>query len=151
MHRKKQEPAFTVTLEELKKGTVSLEELRQVFIREGINSTKSFHECRNSGIMDIPSFYHIEALCVKYKGMSLCNFFGFPGRSQRTKKLQMLTDPTFVRRLRKWCKENNIVSYRDYLFFKGRPEEFPSYPAIVKQYGLDFFTDVLGLKRFKTV
>jgi hypothetical protein len=138
---------FEATVKEIRNGEVSLEDIRNVFQELDVKTIGDFKQKKKSGIIKVPSFDNLNALCLLKKGQKFERFFF--GDTELNKKKQLyLIDENLVERIKQWCIENNITTLNEYRQ-KGHPPEFPTYKSTVDNYGEDYFYEVLGLKKHK--
>lgn len=140
---------FKATNKQLKEGSISLETLRDVFNELNIDSQHKLLLAKKDKELKIPSYYAIDEICRNITGQTFDDFFQFKRSVTKPRQIDRITDQTFIDKLKEWCSINNINSKAEYSAFKNRPKEFPTVTTIVKNYGDDYFTDILGLKLYK--
>lgn len=140
---------FKATNKQLKDGSISFEQLRDVFKELKIDSQYKLSVAKKDKILKIPNYYTIDEICRNIKGQTFDEFFQFKRSITKPRQIDRITEQAFVEKLQKWCSDNNIKSKADYAAFKSRPKEFPTVKTIVSNYGDDYFTNILGLKLYK--
>lgn len=146
---KSQVTILKATNKQLIRGEISLDKLREVFIELKIDSQHKLLLAKTSNILKIPSYYAIHEICLAKTGQSFDDFFGFKRSVTKPRQIDRLMQSDFIERFKSWCSENLITSVSEYTVSKKRPKEFPTTTTIVENYGYDYFTDVIGLKRYK--
>ncbi|MFZ4798956.1 MAG: hypothetical protein ACOYMA_15755, partial [Bacteroidia bacterium] len=140
---------FKTTNKQLENGSVTLEKLRDVFKELEVDSQHKLLLAKKDKKLKIPSYYAIDEICRDKTGKTFDEFFSFKRSVTKPRQIDKITDADFIKKLKKWCSTNNIKSQAEYLAFKGRPKEFPTVTTIRRNYGDEYFTDVLGLKIYK--
>jgi hypothetical protein len=148
-HSKPLNTILKATNKQLIRGEISLTTLRDVFSKLKIDSQHKLLLAKKSNTLKIPSYYAIDKICLSKTGQSFDQFFGFKRSVTKPRQIDRLMQPEFIERFKNWCSENSINSVPEYTIAKGRPKEFPTTTTIVENYGYDYFTDVIGLKRYK--
>jgi len=140
---------FKATNKQLINGSVTLEKLRDIFKELNINSQHKLLLAKHDKKLKIPNYYAIEEICRDKTGKSFDEFFNFKRSVTKSRQIDRITESNFIKKIKKWCSDNNIKSQSEYLAFKGRPKKFPTVATIKKNYGDDYFTEVLGLTIYK--
>ena len=140
---------FKATNKQLIRGEVTLESLKDVFDKLAIDSQHKLLLAKKSKTLKIPSYYAIDEICISKRGLTFDEFFKFGRSVTKPRRIDRLMQPEFVAEVKKWCAENSIKSVPEYAGSKVRPKEFPTHTTIIANYGYDYFTDVIGLKRYK--
>jgi len=110
-----------------------------------IQTVEDFKKKKKMGVIKVPSFDNLNALCKQNKGGRKFEEFFFVN----SEKLNKLIDEDLIERIKKWCKKNNINSQVEYLSFKGKPKDFPTRAMIMKNYGEKWFSEALELTKYK--
>ena len=140
---------FKATNKQLIRGEVTLESLKEVFRKLGIDSQHKLLLAKKSKALKIPGYYHINEICLSKTGLTFDDFFVFLRSVSKRRRFERLMKPEFIEEVKKWCFDNSIMSVPEYAASRVRPKEFPTHTTIVANYGYDYFTDIIGLKRYK--
>ena len=135
---------FKTTIKQIKNNEFTLENIREVFQELDIKTIEDFKQKKGMGIISTPSSDSLNALCLRDKGQTFGSFF-----FGNLEKQDKLIDEDLIEKIKEWCKKNNINSQVEYLSFKGRPKEFPTRAAIMKNYGEKWFSEALNLPKYK--
>ncbi len=136
---------FEVSLKELINNELSLEEIRNAFVKLEIKNVVDFKHKKKSRELKVPSFDNLNALCIEKSGKNFEKFFF--GNTEINKKVEQGLIEN-AERIKKWCANNNVTTIHEYRLAK-RPKDFPTYKSTIDNYGENYFYEVLGLKGYK--
>ena len=140
---------FKATNQQLIDGTVTFDELNNIFKEFKIDSQYIFFLAKRDGKLKVPSYYIIDEICKEKTGKSFGEFFNFQRSVTKPRQIERIIDTKFIEKLKKWCSDNDIKSQSEYLAFKARPKEFPTVSTIKRYIGDNYFTEFLGLPIYK--
>jgi len=138
---------YIVTLSQLKNEQVTLDEVKDIFKELNIQTLSDFKRKKKEGILKIPSFDNLNALCLMKKGLKFEPFF-FGVSELNKKKQKNLLNEKIIERVREWCFENSVTTLAEYRQ-KDHPPDFPTFKKTVDNYGEDYFYEIIGLKKRK--
>ena len=136
---------FEVSLKALINNEISLEEIRNAFVKLEIKNLVDFKQKKKSKELKVPSFDNLNALCLEKTGKTFEKFFF--GNNEINKKVEQRLLEN-AERIKKWCDDHNVTTINEYRLAK-RPEDFPTYKSTIDNYGEDYFYEILGLKGYK--
>ncbi|MBS0645452.1 MAG: hypothetical protein JSR97_02515 [Verrucomicrobia bacterium] len=142
-------PLFKVTGKQIKKGEVTFFEIKEVFKKLQIDTAHRLVLAKKAKKIKLPGSQELNELCISKTGQGIREFFDFKLSNTKPKSADRLIQHDFIDKLKKWCTDNSISCQGDYTAYKGRPKEFPTTATIKSNYGEDYFTEVLGLKKYK--
>jgi hypothetical protein len=137
------------TSKQLLRDDITFEKLKEVFQELGIDSQYKLRIAKQENKIKIPGYYEFEKICQQKTGKKFDDYFEFKRSVTKPRQIDRITNPEFIARLKSWCLDNNIKSQPEFASAKGKPKEFPSINTIVANYGHDYFSDVIGLARYK--
>jgi hypothetical protein len=139
---------FKATYKQLWNDEVQLFELKDVLHNLKIDTQHKLLLAKKSKILRIPNYYTIDKICYSKTGQSFDKYFQFKRSVTKPRNIDRIMQEDFIERLKNWCSTRSIKSIPEYTVAKERPKEFPTTATIVKNYGFDYFTDIIGLKRY---
>lgn len=138
-----------ITNKQLIKGEVTFEYLKTIFKELEIDSQHKLKLAKQQGKIKIPGYYELDEICQKKTGQNLDTFLNFKRSITKPRQIERIIDPIFIENVKKWCIENNIKSEPEFTSAKIKLKGFPTVRTIIKNYGHDYFTEILGLSRYK--
>lgn len=140
---------FKATGKQIKKDEVTFAEIKEVFNKLQIDTPHKLVLAKQAKQIKLPGSQELNGLCIEKTGKKLKDFFNFKLSNTKPKSADRLIQNEYIHKLKAWCVDNSITCQGDYTAFKNRPKEFPTTSTILRNYGEDYFTDILGLKRYK--
>lgn len=138
---------FKATLRQIRRKEFTLEDIREIFQEMNIETVEQFKQNMAIGAIKVPSFASLNALCIEQRGVKFEKFF-FGGLEFKKERYVKLIDSDLVLKIKNWCADNQITTIYEYKQ-KKRPPDFPTYKSTIDNYGEAYFSDVLGLKKYK--
>lgn len=139
---------FKATKKQIERSEISFDDINSIFNELKIKTIEDFIAAKQKIILIIPSYETLNKLCELKINKRFEDVFGFGKSINKSNQINNLTEPIFVNKIKAWCINNKIETILDYFTFKNRPKEFPSKTTIIRNYGEDYFTDILGLKKY---
>jgi len=138
---------FEATLKQIKNNEFTFEDIRDVFQKLNIRTIEDFKQKKKIGEIKVPSFDNLNVLCKQNKGGRKFEEFFFG----KVAKQDKLIDEILIKKIKEWCKENDVNSKAKYFYFlkKGElPEEFPT-RAIIEKNWENWFAEILNFPEYE--
>jgi transposase-like protein len=141
---------FKTTKNQILNDEINFETIKSVLKELKIKSQYDIVVAKKNKKIIVPSYSELDNLCFLKKGVKLKDFLDLKLSKTKPRLSERLIEDNFIEKLRSWCDKNNIKSINDYNAFKNRPKEFPTSTTIIKNVGIEYFTEILGVSQYKS-